>query len=175
MDAILLKHALIDPHLGHEIWNQSVVGYERHSTKIQKLSAAEKNQLPEAVGKMRVRVKLKTLGSIDIQSTNGATTHRVSNLELTQKVNTEYFLYVDAQGNVVDGIWNETNKLKGIDFAWFAHGDGIDSKYAHVGGNRYLSYGKILALTYMSVENSRKKADASQSHSCKRFYSVTAP
>lgn len=164
------KSFLIDPHLGHEIWNQSVIGYKRYATKPQQLTEEEKAQFPEAISRIRVRLKLHMLGSIDINATNGPTTDRVSNLELTQKVNTEYFLYLNSQGKVIDGAWNEKNKIKGIDFAWFASGDGVDSKYTDVGGNKHLSFSKVLALTYMSVEKA-KLQNIKRPQTCLRFYS----
>lgn len=166
------KSFLVDPHLGAEIWNQSVVGYERKISKTLPLAEDEKRSYPQANSKMRVRLKLHVLGSIDIDATNGRTTDKVSNLEATQNVNTDYFLYMDSKNQVINGKWNETNKIKGIDFAWFANGDGMDSKYEKVGGNKFLSFSKVLMLSHLSTERSLElsRQNEGKTNSCSRFF-----
>jgi hypothetical protein len=42
-----------------------------------------------------------------------------------------YTLYLDAQGKAIDGEWEAPNaELRGVDFAWFSSGRGMDSAYS---------------------------------------------
>jgi len=140
------KGFVIDSHLGSEIWNETVVGYNRKLGDIKNLSAKEKDLYPNAVSKIRVDLVLDTLGEVDIKDSNKLTKKKVADGSLLTTLETAYTLYLDQSGKAVDGKWHNGGGTRGVDFAWFVGGKGADHEYAHLGGNANLRFNKIRKL-----------------------------
>jgi hypothetical protein len=124
------KAFVIDTHLGSEIWNESVIGYKRQVSAPQALNRAEQNQFgAKAVHKLVVNTELFTLGEIGIAESNGPTKKQVAEGKMHTVTPVEYTLYIDAEGKAFDGAWTPTQSLRGVDFAWFTKGRGMDEHY----------------------------------------------
>lgn len=138
---------IIDAHLGNEIWNESVVGYTRKVSAKMELSPEEKMQFPRAAEKVKVDLVLQTLGEVDIAGGNRKTQADVAAKRLNQQypISTGYFLYLDAKGEILDGKWVNGYGTRGVDFAWFGSGKGMDSAYSNYGqsGNAKLDFSVI--------------------------------
>ncbi len=124
------KSFVIDSHLQAEIWNESVVGFERNLSEPQFLDLEEQARFPWAVSKIRVKGFLEALGEIGISKVNGPTQKMVSDGSLLAKVPIHYTLYLDSEGAARDGVWhNRSNAKRGVDFVWFGGGEGADDQY----------------------------------------------
>lgn len=151
----LAKHKkafIIDSHLGDEIWNETVVGYQRTLSENTALTENERARYPGAIAKMDVRLILETLGEIAIAASNRPTTAGVASGALLEKVNTGYTLFLDKNNQAIDGQWHPSSGTRGVDFAWFTSGRGADRKYTHLGGNPFLRFGKINRLVRESAK-----------------------
>lgn len=140
------KAFVIDTHLGAEIWNETVVGYQRKLHAEQRLTAADKRNFPTAAKKIQVDLILDTLGEVNIDDSNKPTKGRVSSGDMLTTLDASYVLYLDAEGKAVDGKWLKSDSHRGVDFAWFAAGKGMDNKYKDVGGNPFLKFEQIREL-----------------------------
>lgn len=141
------KSFVIDSHLGSEIWNETVVGYEREIEE-RPLSPEDKARFPGVKKKIRVHLKLETLGEIDIKDSNKATKAKVANGQYLDAIHTSYDLLLDSKNKPLEGAWNYDRRQgqRGVDFAWFANGVGMDSKFASEGGNPHLNFKVIQEL-----------------------------
>lgn len=145
------KSFVIDSHIGAEIWNQAVVGFDRHISDFIPLDVPVEELSKEVTGKYRVALRLIVLGEVDIVDSNQVTSNRIANREFTEVLNVKYELFVDVNNNVLDGRWIQIhNKKKGVDFAWFARGQGTDS-HPNNGGNPFLKFSKVRRLFKESV------------------------
>lgn len=151
------KAFVIDSHLGTEVWNESVVGYERTMSAPQDLTLLEAAAHPTAVQKIQVDIQLETLGEVDIAETNKPTKKQVADGSLVSKIPVKYYLYLAKDGKIVDGAWINTGSEKGVDFAWFAAGRGADRDYSKMGGNPNLRFEVIRQLFRESATPSCKK------------------
>ncbi len=142
----MMKGFVIDSHLGSEIWNETVVGYNRKLGEIKSLTARERELYPKAFSKIRVDVVLDTLGEVDIKDSNNLTKKKVADGTLLTTLETAYTLYLDERGKAVDGKWHNGNGTRGVDFAWFVGGKGADHQYVYKGGNPNLRFNKIRQL-----------------------------
>jgi hypothetical protein len=140
------KSFIVDSHLGKQIWNESVVGYQRTLSKEMALTENEQAEYPDAVKKIKVDLILETLGEIEIKDSNTYTKDKVAAGSLLKTIDAKYTLYLDSDDRAVDGKWVKGSKVRGIDFAWFVGGKGADKDYAHQGGNPYLEFGVIKSL-----------------------------
>jgi hypothetical protein len=150
--AINKKGFVIDSNLGPEIWNETVVGYKRKISLALKLTGDEKQKYPSAISKIQINVVLDTLGEIDIKETDNSTKQKVADGSLLSNLETSYFLYLDVNGNAIDGKWLHGTSLRGVDFAWFASGKGTDHLNTEEGGNPYLRFDFISKLAHRSAK-----------------------
>jgi hypothetical protein len=151
----LKKGFVIDSHLGPEIWNETVVGYKREVSSPMNLTPEELSLYSSADKKVLVSIVLETLGEVSIQDTNSPTKGRVAKGDFLEPLSTQYELFLDKTGNVIDGRWiQQGQKTRGVDFAWFARGKGADDKYSHVGGNPHLKF-RYLTRILRSSRNMR--------------------
>lgn len=153
---------VVDSNLGPEVWNESVVGYQRQVGAPESLSESEKARHPWAASKVSVRAKIETLGEVQIDQTNQATKHRVASGELVKPILAYYWLYLNEKGEARSGEWTTGFNLtdiygaamgdreRGIDFAWFGEGEGTDSQYRDKGGNKFLKFDVIKDLVRRS-------------------------
>lgn len=144
--ALKKKGFVIDSHLGSEIWNETVVGYNRNLGDVQELDETERTQYPKAHKKVYVDVQLDTLGEVGIKDSNSQTKARVADGSMLGTLETAYTLYLDKSGNAIDGKWHNAGGDRGVDFAWFVSGKGADHEYADRGGNPNLRFNKIRTL-----------------------------
>lgn len=137
------KAFVVDSHPGAEIWNESVIGFEREVGKEMAVTAEEAAKFPGAVRKVIVSTQVETMGEIDIVDSNGPTKHEVANGKHSNEViPLRYELFLDKKGNIIEGRWlplprGQASKDRGIDFVWFAGGKGTDM---HNGGNPHLRF-----------------------------------
>lgn len=131
------KAFVVDSNLTSEIWNETVVGYERELGPEIRIRDKEKRAFPEAVAKRVVTLRLETLGEIDAPNSNTPTRAAVASGAHLQEIRATYSLYLNAEGLAVGGVWHKENKERGIDFAWFAAGKGADGDY---GQNSFLDF-----------------------------------
>lgn len=160
--AEMKRSFVVDSNLGPEVWNESVVGYERQVGAPQSLNAAEKAKFPWAVSKISVRTKIETLGEVQIDQTNQMTKHRVASGELVKPIQSYYWLYLNSKGEALSGEWTTgfnlldmyasawSDRERGVDFAWFGEGEGTDSQYREQGGNKFLKFDVIKDLIQRS-------------------------
>ncbi len=141
---------IIDSHLGSEIWNETVIGYNRTLSQEEPLSNEEKQSFPLAVSKKTVRLDLYSLADISIRESNQSTKDGVAAGNYHKTTKAEYTLYLDAQNKAFDGVWKKTKSLRGIDFVWFSGGRGTDSKNPKGNGNEQLSFKTVERLVRMS-------------------------
>lgn len=146
------KSFVVDSNIGYEIWNESIVGYERTLSEPKRLTPTEKSHYPWAVDKIEVTGYVESLGETSIKESNRKTTHLVANGKLLGSIPVAYTLYRDQYGNARDGKWKGQRGLRGIDFAWFAGGRGADAEYAHEGGNPYINFDLIRKLVHKSAQ-----------------------
>lgn len=146
------KGFVIDSHLGAEIWNETVVGFQRELSEPRAVTNAEHRMYPHAVSVISVKLTLETLGEVEIKHSNGSTAKRVSKGEFLTPLHAGYDLYVDKEGNLIDGNWHPAKDSRGVDFAWFARGRGTDDQYSYKGGNGNLKYDRLLPLFKQSVK-----------------------
>jgi hypothetical protein len=137
---------VIDTHLGSELWNETVVGYQRELGNLETLNEHEKILYPLATQKISIHLKLETLGEVSIRDSNKNTTEGVANGSLLTQLQTSYTLYLDSQNRAIDGFWANGDHVRGIDFVWFGGGRGNDDLYPEQGGNPYLKFSRILYL-----------------------------
>ncbi len=143
------KSFVIDAHPGTEIWNESVIGFERKVSEAKELTAAEEAKFPGAVKKVLVQTQVETMGEIEIGDSNRPTKADVANGNYSKDpIPLRYALYLDAKGSIVEGEWMPVpkhlqQKDRGVDFAWFAGGKGTDM---HNGGNPHLEFSVIKKL-----------------------------
>lgn len=140
------KGFVIDSHLGSEIWNETVVGFNRRLGPLVETSKSEKAANPAAVRKVRVDVVLDTLGEVGIKESNKLTKSLVADGSLLTTLETGYTLYLDEKGRAIDGRWHNGKGTRGVDFAWFVSGGGADHAYSHLSGNAHLSFNRIRKL-----------------------------
>ncbi|MBK9321982.1 MAG: hypothetical protein IPM97_03315 [Bdellovibrionaceae bacterium] len=148
------KSFVIDSHLGSEIWNESVVGFNRKIHDPAPLTKTEKVKFPGAVHKLLIETELYTLGEVDINETNGPTKKQVSNGEHLTATPVSYTLYINEDGKAFEGKWHKSKDEYGVDFAWFGSGGGADAKYApdspqesqRANGNKDLDFSVIRRL-----------------------------
>lgn len=145
------KGFVIDSHLGSEIWNETVVGYNRTFGQVEGLDDSEKSLYPKAHKKVYIELQLDTLGEVGIKDSNSQTKARVADGSMLTTLETAYTLYLDKSGNAVDGVWHNTGGDRGVDFAWFVSGNGADHEYADRGGNPNLRFNKIRKLFKQSA------------------------
>ena len=148
------KAFVIDSHLGEEVWNESVIGYERKLHSIEPLTDKEKVLFPTAAMKVKVSLVLKSLSEIDILESNKPTVAKVAAGQLHESTPMSYQLYLSSAGQAVDGTWDPTQDpagLRGVDFVWFSAGRGTDSANPENNGNKNLYYRTIKFLMKKSV------------------------
>lgn len=145
------KGFVIDTHLGSEIWNETVVGYKRSLSDSENLTNEEKKKYPQAIKKIKIFLVVETLGEIDIRESNKRTKKKVADGTLLSTVETGYTLYLDIQNKAIDGEWFPAKNERGIDFAWFASGEGFDHHFSSQGGNKYLRYENLSQLLKAST------------------------
>jgi hypothetical protein len=151
--ALHKKGFVIDSNLGPEIWNETVVGYDRKLSEVKKLSLKEQKKFPEAVSKIKVDLTLDTLGEVDIFESDKLTKSKVADGSLLTTLNSSYVLYLDSEGKAIDGQWlNKAEETRGVDFAWFAGGKGSDQEYSNQGGNPYLDFDVINKILKKSLQ-----------------------
>lgn len=143
------KSFVVDSHPGTQIWNESVIGFERELGAERPVTAAEANKHPGAVRKVLVNTKVETMGEILIEDSNSPTKKDVADgLYSKDMIPLRYELFLNAAGKIIDGEWlplpaNQRNRDRGIDFVWFAGGKGTDM---HNGGNPHLRFEVIKKL-----------------------------
>ena len=150
------KGFVIDSHLGSEIWNETVVGYNRSLSALEKITAEEKAKYPHAEKKLLVVLQLETLGEVGINDSNGLTKSKVADGSLLTTLDTSYTLYLNKDGEAIDGQWHNSKGDRGVDFAWFVSGKGADHEYADRGGNpnlRFKEINKLFKRSVMTCEN----------------------
>lgn len=133
---------VIDVHKGSEIWNETLMGYDREISEETKTTASEKREFNGATKKVTVDLTYRALGEFRIEGSNGYTRNRT--VRESNVFRAKYDLYLDSRGNIVDGEWVSGRYP---DFAWFGFGAG-DQKHSRRGqnGNPYMPYSKILPL-----------------------------
>lgn len=151
------KAFVIDSSLNSEIWNESVVGFDRSTSEPLNLTTNEQAYYRNAVKKVHVQTSLVVLGEVDIFESNALTKKSVAKRESTQTMNIDYYLYYDDQDRMVDGSWPKATGKSGVDFVWFAAGKGTDQEYIESTGNPFLSFAKVKALFKESVHPSCTK------------------
>lgn len=142
---------VIDTHLGAEIWNETVVGYQRRLGDLETLETREQILYPLATHKIKVDVILETLGEIPIKESNHSTQFKVADGSLLTPLETSYTLYLDEQQRALGGEWDNRNLIRGVDFAWFGGGRGSDHENERLGGNPYLKFDKVLELLHKAT------------------------
>ncbi|MEN0060380.1 MAG: hypothetical protein AAGB31_16185 [Bdellovibrio sp.] len=139
------KPFVIDSNLSSEIWNETVVGFNREIRSVT-FTAKDRELYPSAEKKVRVDVILDTLGEVDIAESNLPTKEKVANGSLLDTVETSYYLFLDSNNKALDGRWVRSSGDRGVDFVWFAAGRGRDKQYADQGGNPFLEFKTIRKL-----------------------------
>ncbi len=124
------KAFVIDSHLGSEIWNESVVGFSRKIHDPAQLTISEKEKYPGATHKLFIETDLYTLGEVDIKESNGPTKKQVSEGKLHTVTPISYTLYINENNKAFDGEWSRAKAPRGVDFAWFSSGRGMDAEYS---------------------------------------------
>lgn len=150
--ALNKKGFIIDSNLGPEIWNETVIGFKRELSDFQNLSDREKSTYPTATVKISVRLTLDALGEVDIEQSNQSTKSKVARGKLSSPIYSGYDLYLDINNIAVGGEWHRSESLRGIDFAWFAAGEGADNKYSHLMGNPNLKFHLLKPLLKQSAK-----------------------
>lgn len=143
---------VIDNHAGTEIWNVSVVGYDRKIVSeepydIVKEAAAGAGRRGKARKKIRINLDLDYLGEAGISESNRATTQRVANRDLTQQMHYKYELYVDENDRIIDGVWIGDAP----DMAWFPGGRGTDASSGNPSSNQHLNFDQVEQLVRRSA------------------------
>lgn len=97
-------------------------------------------------------ITIETLGEMDIHESNHPTKAKVAAGQLHKTVEAGYVLYLDSNNNAYDGHWieNESQGLRGIDFAWFGAGKGTDAEYPERMGNPALEFSILQKLIQTS-------------------------
>jgi len=133
---------VIDVHKGSEIWNETVMGYERSMSEVELVTASESAKFNGASQKVTVSLIYRALGEFHIKGSNGYTRNRT--VRESNVFRATYNLYLDKSDRIVDGDWVSG---RFPDFAWFGFGAG-DQKHSRRGqnGNPYMPYNKILPL-----------------------------
>jgi hypothetical protein len=145
------KAFVVDSHLGDQIWNESVIGYDRKIEQAE-MTAEDKLKYRKAVKKIKVNLTVETLGEVDIHRSDKETKSQVADGSIRQEINSGYYLYIDKAGNAIDGLWINGAGERGIDFAWFGGGQGTDSEHTDGEvGNPWLSFSKIKKLFSQSA------------------------
>ena len=145
------KAFVVDSNLTSEIWNETVVGYEREVGEETKINAKESRKYPGAVAKRTIKLRLETLGEVDMSDSNKPTRANVAEGAHLQEIKAVYSLYIGADGRAVDGVWHRSDSDRGVDFAWFAGGKGTDGAE---GWNSHLDFKTIRKLFKESVHPS---------------------
>jgi Transglutaminase elicitor len=139
----LKRPFIIDAHLGTEIWNESVVGYNRTIKSETPVTPQEATQFRGAVAKVEVDLVLNVLGEVSIRASNARTKAAVSSGAVTETMKMQYTLFVDANNRVIDGKWSDVAGTHGVDFVWFGAGKGADANPSIGDGNRALRFSVI--------------------------------
>ncbi|MBX3041201.1 MAG: hypothetical protein KF789_10900 [Bdellovibrionaceae bacterium] len=140
------KAFVIDSNLGPEIWNESVIGYKRTVNRAIISSFWNRFKDPRIDSVVRVKVELETLGEISIEASNKPTKDSVAAGKLMKPTPLSYLLYLDKNGRAIDGVWEGSTKVRGVDFAWFGTGRGTDGDLAEGTRNPHLKFDKVRTL-----------------------------
>jgi len=133
---------VIDNHPGTEIWNVSVVGYDRKILSEEIYNPIDSGRRSKARKKISVELVIDYLGEASISTSNRATTDRVADRQLTTKLRYTYELYVNESGRIVDGTWIGDAP----DMAWFPGGAGADAVSGNPSSNVHLDYESLRGL-----------------------------
>lgn len=140
---------VIDVNKTKEIWNETLMGYERKLSEEEETTDKEKEEFGGATKKVKVSLSYRALGEFTILEANGFT--RDITVRESNRFRASYTLYLDNLGNILDGKW-----LSGRfpDFAWFARGaadqDFTGGRYS---GNPYIPYRELIPLVRESSQS----------------------
>lgn len=172
----------IDVQYNNEIWNETVLGFDR--TVIQPISnvAPGQNSNPLVAKEVFILCTLYCQDEMPtIQSINQKTTDLMANKSYAisqgwvKQRKYKYKLFTDKDGKIIDGSWvgsyldvskpGEPVKMAWtnlpVDFIWLAKGEGADSKHTYNGsdpatanytGNKNIKFKDIYDLVQLSSE-----------------------
>jgi hypothetical protein len=152
------KAFIIDGNIGPEIWNETVVGFDRFVSDTMTLSEDEKKKFKAATKKVKVDIRLRILGEIDIEKSNSPTQQSIANNRFTKTMPVQYEIFLTNENKMLGGKWNNSGSLNGVDMVWFGSGVGTDQ---HSGGNKQLRFDIISQLF---------KASEKESKSCSKLF-----
>lgn len=133
---------VIDVHPGDEIWNETVMGYQRDISNKVATTESERREHNGATKKVEVSLLYLALGEFHIEDSNGFTGDQT--VSRSNRFSATYDLYLDDNDKIVDGEWKSGRYP---DFAWFGFGAG-DKYHSRRGqsGNPHIPFSKILPL-----------------------------
>jgi hypothetical protein len=162
----LAKHKMpffIDAEPGPALYNETVLGYDRQITGRKDASNEEKINYPGASKTIAVKTILYLQDELTIDQSNAPTLPVLSDKKKAMamasasatynfwvhKLECQYFLFVDAQGTILNGKWIG----RPVDFVWAANGAGNDenSEHAFNPGNKNIKFDPILLLVRQSL------------------------
>jgi len=133
---------MFDIHEGHEIWNSTIIGYKRKTSRKLPLEETDWDNIenPEIAYKIKVDLELYYHEEISLEDANTVTRDRIANGWMNLKKNYSYYLYIDEFKKIRGGqfIGNQ-----GPDFLWFPNGIGADDT---LGVNSNLDFESIRSL-----------------------------
>lgn len=151
----------LDVMPNNEIWNETIVGYDRKVVSINPVSigSASVNLNPAVKKVVTINLKLYCQDEVSISAINIDTKKIMANKaaaiakEWIKERKYSYKLYVDENDKIIDGSWITTSgwqnrvytetDLTPIDFIWMAWGGGADNLHA---GNPNINYNLIKYL-----------------------------
>jgi len=171
----------IDVQYNSEIWNETILGFDRQIKAIKPLRAGMVANA-KAVQSVLVECTLYCQDEVSIDKINGKTTQIMANKALAVKNGWvrerkyRYRLFTDKTGTILDGAWdksyldvsraNEPVRMAWVsdmpvDFIWLAKGEGADDKHvysasdastANYTGNSNIKFEDILALVKIAAK-----------------------
>lgn len=143
----------VNAHLGSEVWNENVVGYNRRITFDGEPTKLEKERFPWAVKKRRYELTVWTVGDVKIQKSNGVTKENHAEPDADSKsLNTGYTLFLDESGKARGGVWKRTRSKRGVGFVWFARGPGREIPHALPARPDEIKFNAIAELVSLSAK-----------------------
>lgn len=136
------KGFVIDDHKGSEIWNVTVVGYDRKLGDVLPFNRNEARYAPEQTAyQVDVTTDVRIVGEPSLDQLTVMTGPNIAGGgDLTESRRWTYRLFLDGDQQIIGGRYLRN---RGPDFAWFASGDGMESAY---GANSHLRFELIKKL-----------------------------
>ncbi len=139
------KYFMFDSEQTAQVFNRTVVGYERKLVK-QDVDSSLKQYHRQAIGYVDYETTIYALAEIPISLANGFSGHWVTNKKNLKKFKWKYRLIYGPRDEILFGVWH---KNQGPDYVWFATGKGTDATN-DLGVNPFLEFDHIEDLVLQS-------------------------